>query len=611
MPGMAAALRHRGPDGDGFFDDGVAALAHRRLAIIDVAGGDQPISNEDGQFWIVFNGEIYNHRALRHVLVQRGHQFSTQSDTETIVHAYEEFGVECVSRLDGMFAFAIYDRGRRELFIARDRLGKKPCFYGVFAGALHFASEMKALRVSPAFDGTLDSSWLETYLPLGYLVAPRTVYRHVSKLEPGHWLRASSTGVQVQKYWDVTEFDTDTRPEPAILSDLDGLLHAAVHERLESEVPLGAFLSGGIDSGLVVSYMSQEPGTTPTTVSVGFDDAEHNELKAAELTAQALHTRHYAHLLAPRLIDVLDSIVGAYDEPFADSSSIPTYYVSQAARQHVTVALSGDGGDEPFAGYDFRYVPHALESFGRELLPKTLRPPVRQLAGLWPRGRRLPRALRLATLLDNVTRDAADAYYADLCFVKPSDVQRLLGQAPTPHSRDGAAYDAATQPYLRCPSPDAVQRAEYADLKVYMPNAPLVKVDRMSMLNSLEVRCPLLDHKVVEFAFRVPVARKMPRLHAKHLLRALAARRLPPSIAGLAKRGFSAPAGQWIVKDCAEQFREDVLNERGPLARHIDVTFARQLFEQHTTGQVDRSSALWTLWMAARWLALQEPCGML
>ena len=341
---MNGAIAYRGPDGDGFHDGAQATLGHRRLAIIDRAGGAQPMGNEDGTCWIVFNGEVYNHRGLRPVLEGRGHRFRTVSDTEAILHAWEEYGTSCVDHLEGMFAFAIYDERRRELFIARDRLGKKPLFYGTFGGVFHFASELGALRASPVWPGTLDLSALEGYLSLGYFLAPHTAYRDVQKLEPGCWLHVANGGVTTSRYWDVTEFGTDSRDDQALVADVEATLRAAVHERLESEVPLGAFLSGGIDSGLIVSFMAEALGDRVVTATVGFADAAHNELDAAGLTAAHFATQHHAQIIEPRLDEVFDTVVDHMGEPMADSSAIPTWYVSGAARRHVTVALSGDGG---------------------------------------------------------------------------------------------------------------------------------------------------------------------------------------------------------------------------------------------------------------------------
>ena len=599
---MTAALAHRGPDGDGFFEDARAALGHRRLAIIDRAGGHQPMTNEDETCWIVFNGEIYNHHDVRPVLESRGHRFRTRSDTEVILHAWEEYGPACVERLEGMFAFAIYDARKRELFAARDRLGKKPFFYTVAGNVFHFASELPALAQSPLWNGDLDLTALEGYLSLGYFIAPATIFRDVHKLLPGHWLHLRDGRIETREYWDVREFDTDDRPQPELLSSIDDELRRAVHARLESEVPLGAFLSGGIDSGLVVSYMAEALGDRLVTTSVGFGEAEHNELDAARLVATEFKSRHYEEVIAPELDDVMGEVTARLGEPMADSSAIPTWYVSRAARRHVTVALSGDGGDETFAGYDFRYVPHAIEAGARAWMPAPLAPAAGWLGERWPRDRRLPRPLRAGTLLENLGRDPAAAYYFDLAFLKPADTRRLLGRAPDRGPASSPIYDIVTEPYRRCPSPGAVQRAEYADLKIYLPNDPLVKVDRMSMAHGLEVRCPLLDHRVVELAFRIPAAKKQVGRQGKVLLRALARRRLPEGLWRLPKRGFTVPIGDWIAGPYASRFRDQVLGSSAALDGVLDRRDLARRFDAHRRGESDQSYALWAVWLAEAWL---------
>ncbi len=604
---MTDRLYHRGPDGGAYFHAPWVALGHRRLAIIDRAGGEQPMANEDRRVWIVFNGEVYNHHELRHDLEARGHHFRTNSDTEAIVHAYEEYGDACVDRLDGMFAFAIADLRQRRVLLARDRLGKKPLFHATLSGVLHFASEIKAIKASPLWNGARDLEAIEGYLSLGYFVAPASAYRHVKKLEPAHTLSVDGARMTIRQYWDVRAFDTDERGGRALVDEVDARLSSAVAQRLESEVPIGAFLSGGIDSGLVVSYMAEALGTSPVTASVGFDHAAHNELEPAGLTASHFSTRHTTATVQPRLEDVLDPIVQSFDEPFADPSAIPTYYVSKMARQHVTVALSGDGGDEAFGGYSWRYVPHALEAKARTLVPGYLgRQAASWLGARWPRSRALPRALRLGNVLENLGRDPAGAYYADLCFLKPQDARALLGKAPTRDPADSPVYEQVTRPYRQCPSDSAVQRAQYADLKIYMPNDPLVKVDRMSMANSLEIRCPLLDHRLVELAFQIPTSRKMPRGEPKSLLRSLAERRLPKKILTLPKRGFTAPIGSWLAGPYAERFRDDVL---GPSSRSrdlVDSARVARLFTDHRAGRADHAYALWAVWMLERW-ARHEP----
>ncbi len=604
---MTDRLYHRGPDGGGYFYAPWVALGHRRLAIIDRAGGEQPMANEDQSAWIVFNGEVYNHRELRRELESHGHRFRTQSDTEAIVHAYEQWGDGCVERLDGMFAFAIADTRRRRVLLARDRLGKKPLFHAMFNGVLHFASEIKAMKASPLWNGRVNLDSVEGYLSLGYFVAPATAYHHVHKLEPAHTLSIEGARIIDRKYWDITTFDTDDRASRALVDEVDARMAAAVSTRLESEVPIGAFLSGGIDSGLVVSYMAEALGNAPVTASVGFDHSAHNELEPAGLTAAHFSTRHHTETIEPRLEDVLDPIVRAFDEPFADPSAIPTYYVSKMARQHVTVALSGDGGDEAFGGYSWRYQPHALEAQVRKFVPGSAgRMAASWLGARWPRARSLPRPLRLGNVLENLGRDPAGAYYADLCFLKPQDARALLGKPPSREPSESPVYDQVTRPYRECRSDSAVQRAQYADLKVYLPNDPLVKVDRMSMANSLEVRCPLLDHRIIELAFRIPTRTKMPHGEPKSLLRSVARRRLPPSLVDMPKRGFTAPTGAWLAGPYAEQFRDDVLGPASLARSIVDRDRVARLFEAHRHGRADHSFALWAIWMLERW-ARQEP----
>ena len=607
LPRMIDALRHRGPDGGAGKTLDRALLGHRRLSIIDRAGGHQPMANEDGSCWVVFNGEIYNHHSLRQRLIDRGHSFKTTCDTEVIVHAYEEFGTACAEHLEGMFAFAVYDSHNHRLFMARDRLGKKPLFYARFGECLHFASEIKALRFSPLWSGTINPGGLEGYLSLGYFLAPDTIYEDVYKLEPGHWLVVEKGQLRFGKYWDVGEFDQDRRDTSEIVQDLEGLLRTAVTERLESEVPLGAFLSSGIDSSLVVSYMAESVESELLAATVGFGQPTHNEISGASVTAKRYHVRHQTEVIEPNLNDILEPLVRAFDEPFADDSAIPTYYVSQMARQHVTVALTGDGGDESFGGYDFRYVPHAWECRARSWLPPRAGSPILAFLGRhWPRRANLPRALRWGTIFENLGRSAEEAYFSDLCFVKPAEARALLGMSPDADPRRSPVYEAVTRHYRQCPSESPLQKAQYSDLKVYLPNMPLVKVDRMSMAHGLEIRCPLLDRKVVEFAFRVPTETKMPGLDCKHLLKSLARQRLPEEILRLPKQGFSAPIGQWLREEHAHRFQDEVLESGSRVADYLDRKSIQRYFVEHQRGIADRSRHLWAVWMLELWHRSEE-----
>jgi asparagine synthase (glutamine-hydrolysing) len=604
---MTDALAHRGPDGSGFFADERVALGHRRLAIIDRARGHQPMPNEDDTCWVVFNGEVYNHADVRRDLEAKGHRFRTRSDTEAIVHAFEEYGADCVERLEGMFAFAAYDSRTGDLLLARDRLGKKPLLYAVLGGVLHFGSEIAALQQSPAWDGTLDVEQLEAYLSLGYFLAPGSAYRHVRKLEPGHLLYVRNGQIQNRQYWDVTRFDDWEGSEDEAVRLVESELRGRVRERLESEVPLGAFLSGGIDSGLVVSFMAEAHDREVVTTSVGFGESSHNELALAGVTAHHCQTTHHPHVIAPSLHEAFDSMISGLGEPMADASCLPTWYVSREARRHVTVALSGDGGDETFGGYTFRYLPHAFEQRVREGIgSRAARRVIGRVGAGWPRGRRVPRPLRLGTMLENVGWDAEAAYYADLCFLKPSEARLLMGRAPIRDPRASVVYDAVVAPYRRCGSKNVVQRAEYADLKIYLANDVLVKVDRMSMQHSLEVRSPLLDRRLVELAFRLPMRLKRADQTGKHLLKRVAARRLPPAILEAPKRGFDAPVGAWIAGPLASAYADEVLAPRSEVAALLDRAVIRRAFDDHRAGRADRTFMLWAVWILERWLGRQR-----
>ena len=597
---MTRALQHRGPDGEGWTGDERAAFGHRRLAIIDRISGQQPMFNEDGSVWVVFNGEIYNHRALRRELAARGHVFRTAADTEAIVHAFEEWGPGCVERFEGMFAFAAYDSTRRELLLARDRLGKKPLFYAILGGALHFASEIKSLRHSPAWNGEINTGALEAYLSLGYVPAPDTMYRHVRKLEPAQHLVLRGGRTHVTTYWKVQRFDDDRRPPAVIIDAIEESVRTAVLDRLESEVPLGAFLSGGIDSGLVVSFMAEAMNRPVMTCSVGFGDPAHDERSLAALTAERWNTNHTEERVHSALGEMVDTIVRAFDEPFADSSAIPTYLVSAAARRRVTVDLTGDGGDETFGGYGFRYLPHLAEHHARRLLPPLASRALAEAGRRWPRGPRVPRPLRWGTVLDNLAADDAAAYYADLCFVKPPLVRSLLGSTDRDWRR-GDLFESVTSHYRACPSSDPVQKAQYADLKVYLPNDVLVKVDRMSMIHGLEIRCPLLDHRLVEQAFAIPRAEKLRGFEAKSILRRIARRRLPPEILRAPKHGFTAPVGSWLAGPDGAAQLDDCVRADSAVASWIDRGRLRALSADHRQGRADHSALLWAVLLLERW----------
>lgn len=596
LAAMTDAVTHRGPDAAGYFHAPGIGLGHRRLSIIDLATGDQPLANEDGQVQVVFNGEIYNFAEIRAELIGRGHRFRTNSDTEVIVHGYEEWGERCVDRFRGMFAFALYDARAHRLFIARDRLGVKPLYYAEVPGGIVFGSEIKALLQ----DADVSRDWrpeaIDAYLTLLFVPAPHTIYSGIHKLPPAHTLVAESGRVRISKYWDLEFTGTgDPRREDEYLEELDALLREAVSLRLISDVPLGAFLSGGIDSSIVVAYMKETSATTPVTISVGFENDAYNESHHAETVARHLACEFHALVASPHIESLLPKLAWHFDEPFADSSAVPTYYVSQAARQLVTVALSGDGGDELWAGYAHHRVEH-MEQRARGALG-----PARHVAS-WL-GRALPLSVKGARSLRHLGARPEDAYalkHVNGTF-EPHAKDRLYA---SDFNRAIAGTDplaALRDAYRACASRDPMDRALYADARVYMIDDVLTKVDRMSMAVSLEAREPLLDHKLLEFAARVPMALKLRNGRSKHLLRRILERRVPRSIVERGKSGFAAPIGDWLRGPLAAMTSELLLDgrlrDRG-LFNDIEV---RRLWEDHRTRRGDHPHRLWQLVMLELW----------
>jgi asparagine synthase (glutamine-hydrolysing) len=595
---MTRTLVHRGPDDEGYFVDDFVALGHRRLSIIDLATGHQPIANEDGSVWIIFNGEIYNYGELRPLLESKGHIFRTRSDTETIVHAYEQWGVSCLDHLRGMFAFALWDQRHQRLFLARDRLGKKPLYYARVGNTLIFGSELKALLAFPQLERELDLQALSDYLSLLYVPGEKSIFKQVRKLPPGHYLVADARSVRVQRYWDI-------RFAPAPDADIDSVAHLrallqeSVALRLQSDVPLGAFLSGGLDSSAVVGMMAQATTSPIVTASIGFADEEFDELSYARLVARHFNTDHHEQVVTPRALEVLKKLVWHYDEPFGDSSAVPTYYVSQLARAHVTVALSGDGGDESFAGYR-RYCFDVRENKLRALIPAVLRRPVFGLIGaLYPKADYLPQIFRGKVFLSNVARTPWEAYLHSVSSFHEGDKLRLL-RGDVQQSLGGyRTADLFENLYRGADGPDALSRIQYIDFKTYLPDDILTKVDRASMANSLEVRCPLLDHQLVEYVAALPSHMKLQGMQTKLLLKDAVRGWLPEQIVTRSKMGFAMPVGKWLRTDLQPLIHDYVLAEtRHNLFNRVAV---QNLWRQHESGRRDRSAELWGLLMFNLW----------
>ena len=604
---MTEAIIHRGPDSDGYYLEDTVGLGMRRLRIIDLETGEQPIANEDGSLWIVLNGEIYNYVELRPELEARGHVFRTRSDTETILHLYEDYGPECLEHLNGMYAFAIWDRRRRELFIARDRLGIKPLFYAVQPGGrLIFGSEIKSL-LQTDISREPDYLGLHDYLSLFYVPTPRSAFKEIHKLPPGHWLRCRADGtVQIERYWDVpfptegTGPRSERQPRAAYVEQIRHLLRESVRRQLRSDVPLGVFLSGGLDSTSVVAFMSELLDQPVRTFSIGFQEPSYNELPEARLVAQAFETEHHELVVEPDLTDLIPKIVLHFDEPFADYSAIPTYLVSQMARQEVTVVLSGDGGDELFAGYQTHYAYRVARLY--RLLPRLLRDRV-----IAPLVKRLP------TSTDRISFDFMAKRFvtgAHLPFerghywwkvILNEDEKRGLYAADLFHQVQRDSYEVFA-PYF-----DAVRGAHplnqllYVDTHTFLLDDGLVKVDRMSMAHSLEVRVPLLDHELVEYLAQVPPTLKSSGLNTKSLLRDVVRPLLPPTIVKGKKKGFTPPLPVWLKNDLRD-FVQDTLSP----ARIRDMGLLRpeavsQILDDHFAGRRDNNRPIWTLLCFVLW----------
>ena len=599
---ITSTLTHRGPDADGFHFASGVALGHRRLSIIDLTTGDQPIYNEDGTRAIVFNGEIYNFQELRVELEARGHRFGTVSDTETIVHAWEEYGDACVTRLRGMFAFALWDARARRLLLARDRVGKKPLYYAHDGERLLFGSELKALLADPSVKRDLALEAIDDYLAFGAVPAPRTVYRGIAQVPPGHYLVWENGRVTVTEYWDLVFQPGPERREADYLEELESVLDEAVRLRMVADVPLGAFLSGGVDSSAIVASMARQTSRPVQTTTVMFNERAFDEAAHARAVATALGTDHREVLVEPRAADVLPKLVWHLDEPFADSSALPTYYVSLAARQRVTVALSGDGGDEGFAGYERRYGMNLLEDRVRRRLPRWFR---RGLLGpaaaVWPKADRLPRPLRWKFVLRNLSLEPEQAFFHDMSLFTPGDKRHLLSDSFRRALGDHDPSALFARHFDRVRGLDHLSRILYVDTKAYLANDILVKVDRMSMANSLEVRAPLLDHRVLEFAATVPSALKYHATTSKYLLKRVVERRVPPSAVHRPKMGFSIPLAHWLRTDLRDTAHDLLLSPRAAGRDYFVPATVRTLWDHHQRGVRDHAHHLWALMMLEMW----------
>jgi asparagine synthase (glutamine-hydrolysing) len=615
---MIDCLRHRGPDGEGTYFDGPhdgrvepsVALGHRRLAIIDIACGQQPLSNEDGTVWVIFNGEIYNFRDLRGPLEAAGHRFRTHSDTEVLVHLYEEEGPEFLTRLNGMFAIALWDAKQKLLLLARDRLGKKPLVYRHEPGRLLFASELKGILQVPGVPREIDPQALDEYLTYQYVPHPRTIFRGIAKLPPGHYAVYRDDRLDVRPYWQPDFNVEDDRPAEDYAHELRGLLTSSVEMRLQSEVPLGAFLSGGVDSTIVVGLMSQLAREPVRTFSIGFPVAEFDETRYAREAAARFGTIHEEFQIRPDAMEILPRLVWHYDEPFADSSAVPTWYVSQLTRQRVTVALTGDGGDELFAGYPRYLAVWLAEGFDR--LPALLR---RICAGgYWQRlpsgTRQRSIARRFKRFVEMLGQSPARRYLEWIAIFNEARREALYSNAMLIDLPEDEPVDFLTAALARCDRRDSVTAFSLADLVTYLPCDLMTKVDIASMADGLECRQPFLDYRVVELAARMPSALKFRCGRGKRILRETFADLLPRSIRRRPKMGFGVPLDHWFRHELKD-FARDILLSPSALGRgYFRPEAVRQLFDEHQQGRFSHGYRLWALLILELWFRewIDRPC---
>lgn len=598
---MTTAILHRGPDDGTFFVDGPIGLGHRRLKIIDLEGGKQPMFNETRSMAIVFNGEIYNFLALREELLTRGHQLTTRSDTEVILHAYEEYGEDCVQHLRGMFAFAIWDGEKKRLFLARDRVGIKPLYYYWDAQQFLFASELKAILEEPSVARKIDPLALDDFLTYLYIPAPKTIFQGIRKLRPGHTLTVDANGVRERQYWDLAFHSTNGVSEEEYATELLSKLRESVAIHLVSEVPLGAFLSGGVDSSAVVALMAEMLPHAVNTASIGFSESQFDELPYARTVAQLFATRSHEKIVKADGVAILDDLMWYFDEPFADSSMVPTYYVSQVARERVTVCLSGDGGDENFAGYR-RYRIDVLEGRIRGLTPEFLRKPVfGTLARLYPKADWLPQIFRAKTLLTNVARSPEQAYFNTVSWFTPAMKKALYGPELRKAIGDYDPFSVMKEYFDRCEGWDPLSRIQYVDIKTYLVDDILTKVDRASMAHSLEVRVPLLDHQVMEYAASIPSRYKLHRGQEKYIFKKILSQLLPADVLNRPKMGFSIPLAEWFRKDLKQSFEQRLFSEKTVSGGLFNSQPIHQWWNQHQWGVRDYAPWLWALLVFEGW----------
>jgi asparagine synthase (glutamine-hydrolysing) len=606
--GMRDVQTHRGPDDAGLHLEPGVGLAHRRLSIIDLSGGHQPLFNEDGSVVVVYNGEIYNFKELVHELLARGHRFRTHCDTEVIVHSWEEWGEACVSRFRGMFAFALYDRNKQTLFLARDRLGIKPLYYAFLtSGHLVFASELKGLIAHPDLQRRRDARSIEDFFAYGYIPEPRTIFTNVMKLSPGHTLTLTRNGkiAEPVEYWDVPFRVTGNGPEQDIAEELIERLKEAVRIRLIADVPLGAFLSGGVDSSSVVAMMAQVSNGPVRTCSISFGDPEFNEARYAATVAELYETDHRIEQVDPDDFELVDRLAEIYDEPYADSSAIPTYRVCQLARKNVKVALSGDGGDENLAGYR-RYRWHTYEECVRAYLPDVLRRPLFGILGtIYPKADWAPKPLRAKSTLEALALDPLEGYFESVSILGDRLRNKLFSTEFHRELQGYKAVEVLRGHAARAPE-HPLSRVQYLDFKTYLVGDILTKVDRASMAHSLEVRVPILDHELVEWISGLQPETKLRGREGKYIFKKAMGRYLPDDVLYRPKMGFAVPLASWFRGPLRSKVREALLGPRLKNTGIFNIPFLEEMVDHHQSGLRDYSAGIWSLLMFEAFLCLNK-----
>jgi len=603
---MCSLLKHRGPDDEGIYCKDNIGLGHRRLSIIDIEGGHQPMSNEDGTLWIVFNGEIYNFPEIKENLLKKGYRFKTKSDTEVILNLYEEEKESCLYKLNGMFAFAIWDEKRRELFLARDRIGIKPLHYFMGDGKLIFASEIKAILEDSSIKREIDFEALHDYLSFLYVPAPKTMFKGIKKLPAGHYLICSENKFEIKEYWDAEFTDSDDASEAVNCGEIYSRLKEAVKKRLISDVPLGAFLSGGIDSSSVVSLMSELQEEPVLTNSIGFSEKRYDEIRYAEILAKKYKTDHHEYIVEPKALEVLDKLLWFYDEPFGDASSIPTYYVSKMTRQNVKVALSGDGGDENFAGYNRYIYSNAIIKL-QNLFPAFAKKAAKSISSRITHNSKSTWAIKIKNKLEEVYLSPLDIYFKIMSMYKEEEKSLLYSKA-TKDKLGGYSSKRIFQKFFEnCKSENYISRLQYLDIKTYLCDDILTKVDRASMANSLEVRVPILDHTFVEYVATIPAGFKARGLKQKYIFKKAMSRNLPKEILHRSKMGFGVPMTEWLRGELKQPVENELFDKKGIIQELFNIEYVQKIWHRTLYSNIksfrktDFSYRIWLLFIFSRW----------